>query len=140
MLVRWAVVAYAIHMVNIARATILASNTTAPPVSVITGVPTITQVTSVASPTAPLTAVLPAQVPLPPRQAWCRSEIFCPGAVRQISFLSSSLLDCLPFFSLFDAHITIIHVYCTEIDSANRQHRRALDGPENVRRQAHKVE
>jgi hypothetical protein len=124
MLVRWPAVAYAVHMVNIARAAIQTSNTTAQPVSVITGVPTITQVTSVASPTAPLTAVLPAQVPLPPRQAWCPNEIFCPGAVRQISFLLSTLLDCLPpFFPLFDAHMTIIHVHCNELDSANCQHR-----------------
>ena|SRR6267154_4683292 len=38
----------------------------------------ITQVTSVASPMASLSATLPSQVPLPPLQAWCPSKIFCP--------------------------------------------------------------
>jgi alpha,alpha-trehalase len=103
MLTRWAIMAYAIHVANIARAAPQASNTTAP-VSVITGVPTITQVTSVASPTAPLTAILPSQVPLPPQQAWCPSEIFCPGAVRRISFPLLSCLDYLSFFAFCRAY------------------------------------
>ena len=44
--------------------------------------PSNTVTTVVASPTAPLSAVLPSQVSLPPHQAWCPSEIFCAGAVR----------------------------------------------------------
>ncbi|KAI6038228.1 glycoside hydrolase family 37 protein [Pisolithus marmoratus] len=35
------------------------------------------------SPTAPLTATLPSQAPLPPVQPWCISQIFCPGAILQ---------------------------------------------------------
>ncbi|ETW82190.1 glycoside hydrolase family 37 protein [Heterobasidion irregulare TC 32-1] len=45
--------------------------------------PSNTVTTVVASPTAPLSAVLPSQVSLPPHQAWCPSEIFCAGALLQ---------------------------------------------------------
>lgn len=48
-----------------------------------TGVPTITVSTAVPSPTAPLTNTLPSQAPLPPRQEWCPSEIFCAGTVSR---------------------------------------------------------
>ena len=53
----------------------------------------ITQVTSVASPTASLSATLPSQVPLPPPQAWCPSKIFCPGAVRHVISLCVVMFD-----------------------------------------------
>lgn len=46
-----------------------------------TTVPSLTISTSVPSPTAPLTATLPSQAPLPPVQAWCIGQIFCPGEV-----------------------------------------------------------
>ena len=46
-----------------------------------TDVPSITISTTVPSPTAPLTSDLPDQVALPPKQAWCPSEIFCAGEV-----------------------------------------------------------
>lgn len=48
-------------------------------------VPTITVQTAVPSPSASLGDTLPSQVPLPPKQAWCPSEIFCPGAVRGLT-------------------------------------------------------
>ncbi|KAI9454058.1 trehalase [Lactarius psammicola] len=79
MLVKWTIVVCAI---NAARAVPQVPTTTAPP-GVSTGAPSITLVTSIASPTAPLTATLPSQVPLPPVQAWCPSEIFCAGALLQ---------------------------------------------------------
>jgi alpha,alpha-trehalase len=47
-----------------------------------TGVPTLTISTSVASPSASLSATLPAQAPLPPTQDWCIGQIFCAGSVR----------------------------------------------------------
>jgi alpha,alpha-trehalase len=81
MLAKWAIAACAI---NVAHA-VPQNSITAPP-GISTGAPSITLVTSVASPTAPLTATLPSQVPLPPVQAWCPSEIFCAGAVRHVFF------------------------------------------------------
>lgn len=78
MLAKWAIAACAI---NVAHA-VPQNSITAPP-GISTGAPSITLVTSVASPTAPLTATLPSQVPLPPVQAWCPSEIFCAGALLQ---------------------------------------------------------
>ncbi|KAK2465281.1 hypothetical protein APHAL10511_002635 [Amanita phalloides] len=39
--------------------------------------------TAVPSPTTSLNALLPSQVPLPPKQAWCPSDIFCAGALLQ---------------------------------------------------------
>ena len=44
--------------------------------------PNVTATTAVPSPTASLASSLPSQDPLPSKQAWCPSEIFCPGAVR----------------------------------------------------------
>ncbi|KAH9040254.1 glycoside hydrolase family 37 protein [Lactarius hengduanensis] len=72
---KWTIAGYAI---NVARAVPQVSTT-----SVLTSAPSIALVTSVASPTVPLTATLPSQVPLPPVQAWCPSEIFCAGALLQ---------------------------------------------------------
>ncbi|TFK40489.1 trehalase [Crucibulum laeve] len=48
-----------------------------------TGVPTIIVSTAVPSPTASLDSPLPSQVALPPKQAWCPSEIFCAGPLLQ---------------------------------------------------------
>lgn len=48
-----------------------------------TGAPSLTYSTVVASPTVSLTNALPSQVPLPPKQDWCPSEIFCAGQVRE---------------------------------------------------------
>ena len=42
---------------------------------------TIMVSTAVASPSAAATAVIPSQVPLPPTQSWCPSQIFCAGQV-----------------------------------------------------------
>ena len=42
--------------------------------------PTLTFSTAVASPSSPSSS-LPSQVPLPPTQPWCPSEIFCAGPV-----------------------------------------------------------
>ncbi|KAN0088093.1 glycoside hydrolase family 37 protein [Tylopilus felleus] len=48
-----------------------------------TGAPTVTISTSVASPTAPLSALVPSQAALPPVQPWCIGQIFCPGSLLQ---------------------------------------------------------
>ena len=90
----WAVLADAIHM---ARA-LPQAETTAAPAHAITGALTLTESTPIASPTTPLTATLPSQVPLPPVQAWCLSKIFCAGAVRRMSIFIS--LAHFPFFFL----------------------------------------
>lgn len=42
--------------------------------------PTLTFSTAVASPSNP-SSTLPSQIPVPPTQPWCPSQIFCPGAV-----------------------------------------------------------
>ena len=50
--------------------------------------PTLTMISAsgaAPAPTAPLTNTLPSQVPLPPKQAWCPSEIFCAGEVSSYS-------------------------------------------------------
>lgn len=86
MFAKWAIAAYAIYA---GQAVPRVLSTTTPPPSVSTGAPSITLVTSVASPTAPLTEILPSQVPLPPVQAWCPSEIFCAGAVCHVFFRRS---------------------------------------------------
>jgi len=46
-----------------------------------TGAPTITIQTSTPTPTAPVGNTVPSQAALPPKQAWCPSEIFCAGSV-----------------------------------------------------------
>ncbi|KAJ4482484.1 glycoside hydrolase family 37 protein [Lentinula aciculospora] len=48
-----------------------------------TSVSQILVTTSIASPTASLTASIPSQFPLPPVQDWCPSQIFCAGALLQ---------------------------------------------------------
>ncbi|KAI0060461.1 glycoside hydrolase family 37 protein [Artomyces pyxidatus] len=84
MLSKWAAAAAAAGCwAQGARGVPQASTATSPPTGVDTGVPTITEQTSVASPTASLSSTLPSQVPLPPAQAWCPSEIFCAGPVLQ---------------------------------------------------------
>ena len=40
--------------------------------------------TAVPNVTASLNSLLPSQAPLPPKQAWCPSDIFCPGSVSDI--------------------------------------------------------
>ncbi|KDR82546.1 hypothetical protein GALMADRAFT_220535 [Galerina marginata CBS 339.88] len=59
------------------------SATATAPVAVSTAVPSITVATAVPSPTAALSSPLPSQVALPPKQAWCPSEIFCAGSLLQ---------------------------------------------------------
>src|SRR5882757_9311027 len=92
MYAKWAVMAFAIH-VGLANVGVKANEndpgTTAGLLIDIID-QAITQVTSVASPTASLSATLPSQVPPPPPQAWCPSKIFCPGAVRHV--ISTCLL------------------------------------------------
>jgi hypothetical protein len=97
MYARWAVMAFAIH-VGLANV-LLGANENDPDTAtglVIDIDQAITQVTSVASPTASLSATLPSQVPPPPPQAWCPSKIFCPGAVHHVTS------HC---FLVFDVHI-----------------------------------
>ncbi|KAI0917618.1 hypothetical protein AcW1_007218 [Taiwanofungus camphoratus] len=53
----------------------------------------VTISTAVPSPSAPLSSVLPSQVPLPPVQAWCPSEIFCAGALLQTLNLADPYAD-----------------------------------------------
>ncbi|OJA18271.1 hypothetical protein AZE42_04995 [Rhizopogon vesiculosus] len=48
-----------------------------------TAVPSLTLSTSVASPSASLSAILPPQAPLPPTQPWCIGQIFCAGSLLQ---------------------------------------------------------
>ncbi|KAJ3998822.1 glycoside hydrolase family 37 protein [Lentinula boryana] len=48
-----------------------------------TSVSYISVTTSIASPSASLTATIPSQYPLPPVQDWCPSQIFCAGALLQ---------------------------------------------------------
>ncbi|OBZ71163.1 Trehalase [Grifola frondosa] len=55
--------------------------------------PSITVSTAVASPTVPLSSTLPSQVPLPPVQAWCPSQIFCAGALLQTVNLAQAYSD-----------------------------------------------
>jgi alpha,alpha-trehalase len=90
MYAKWAVMAFAIHvgLANV-KANENDPNTTAE----IDIDQAITQVTSVASPTASLGATLPSQLPPPPPQAWCPSKIFCPGAVRHVIFAYFLVLD-----------------------------------------------
>ncbi|KAJ3829344.1 trehalase [Lentinula raphanica] len=49
----------------------------------VTSVSQISVTTSIASPTASLTAAIPSQYALPPVQDWCPSQIFCAGALLQ---------------------------------------------------------
>ncbi|KAL4242581.1 Trehalase, partial [Abortiporus biennis] len=65
----------------------------APQGAVSTGVPSITLSTVIASPTAPLTNPLPTQVPLPPVQPWCPSEIFCAGSLLQTVNIAGLYVD-----------------------------------------------
>ncbi|KAJ2919157.1 hypothetical protein MD484_g1266, partial [Candolleomyces efflorescens] len=44
---------------------------------------TVEVATATPSPSAPLDSPLPSQVALPPRQAWCPSQIFCAGELLQ---------------------------------------------------------
>ena len=55
-----------------------AAQSTTSPVSQITSISTSTP-----SPTSASNSLLPSQAPLPPKQAWCPSEIFCAGAMLQ---------------------------------------------------------
>ena len=100
MYAKWAVMACAIQ---VARANADLDNQPDKTINLSTAnVPTITQVTSIASPTASLSATLPSQVPLPPLQAWCPGKIFCPGAVSHV--FSRRLI--------FDAHVFAILSSC----------------------------
>jgi hypothetical protein len=106
MLAGWFIVACATRIV---RAVPQAASITTAPTS---SAPTITEATSVASPTAPLTATLPSQVALPPLQPWCPSEIFCAGAVRQ-TFLPSPISSSSYNYPFFSA--SYMYVYATRI-------------------------
>ena len=53
-----------------------------------TAPPTTTVATAVPSPSSPLASPLPSQVALPPKQAWCPSQIFCAGSVFVFTFLA----------------------------------------------------
>ncbi|CDO72204.1 Glycoside Hydrolase Family 37 protein [Trametes cinnabarina] len=62
-------------------------------VSSATTPPTITISTAVASPSVPLSSPIPSQVPLPPKQAWCPSRIFCAGELLQAVNLAQPYSD-----------------------------------------------
>jgi hypothetical protein len=106
MYAKWAIIAYAIKVAHANVPNIpdfvpdlepdLGDQPTSTIYPPIPSVSMTTQVTSVASPTASLGAILPSQVPLPPLQAWCPSKIFCPGAVSHVF---------LPFL-VFDARMS----------------------------------
>ncbi|PPQ63598.1 hypothetical protein CVT24_004458 [Panaeolus cyanescens] len=59
------------------------STATSPSGGINTAPPTITQSTAVPAATASLDTTLPSQAALPPKQAWCPSEIFCAGSLLQ---------------------------------------------------------
>jgi alpha,alpha-trehalase len=97
MYAKWAVMALAIHAGYATAQATDATENHADIGHIATNIDQpITQVTSVASPTASLSATLPSQVPLPPPQAWCPSKIFCPGAVRHV---------ISPCVIIFDVHV-----------------------------------
>ncbi|KAJ3485392.1 hypothetical protein NLI96_g4987 [Meripilus lineatus] len=58
-----------------------------------TSSPSLVVSTVIASPTAPLDSPVPSQVPLPPVQAWCPSEIFCAGSLLQTVNLAQLYVD-----------------------------------------------
>ena len=51
--------------------------------------------TAVPNVTASLNALLPSQAPLPPKQAWCPSDIFCAGSVSDTLLLTRFFLTML---------------------------------------------
>ncbi|KAI9566279.1 glycoside hydrolase family 37 protein [Boletus coccyginus] len=65
----------------------------APQAATTTGLPTLTISTSIASPTAPLSALVPSQAALPPVQPWCIGQIFCPGSLLQTVNLAQPYSD-----------------------------------------------
>ncbi|KAF8600265.1 trehalase [Ceratobasidium sp. AG-I] len=74
-----------------------------------TGTPTGVS-TAVPSPTAPLDQALPSQAPLPPKQNWCPSEIFCAGQLLQSVNLAEPYADSKTFVdkpTAFDAQRVI---------------------------------
>jgi hypothetical protein len=94
MYAKWAVMVLAIH-VGLANVKANENDLDSTSELVIDIDQAITQVTSVASPTASLGATLPSQLPPPPPQAWCPSKIFCPGAVRHVISLAFWGLTCI---------------------------------------------
>ncbi|GBE85141.1 glycoside hydrolase family 37 protein [Sparassis crispa] len=70
----------------------VASSATAPP-SESTSVPVVSISTAVASASGSPSAVLPSQIPLPPVQPWCPSNIFCAGALLQTVNLAEVYSD-----------------------------------------------
>ncbi|KAK7689932.1 hypothetical protein QCA50_006571 [Cerrena zonata] len=75
----WTTLTAALCLLEVVGA--LPQTQTAPGTS--TGVPSLTLSTAVASPTVALSSALPSQIPLPPKQPWCPSEIFCAGQLLQ---------------------------------------------------------
>ncbi|KAF9478211.1 trehalase [Pholiota conissans] len=59
------------------------SSTATAPGGADTSPPSLTIITAIPSATAALDSTLPSQAPLPPKQAWCPSEIFCAGSLLQ---------------------------------------------------------
>lgn len=58
-----------------------------------TAPPTTTIATAVPSPSSPLASPLPSQVALPPKQAWCLSQIFCAGSLLQTVNIANVYAD-----------------------------------------------
>ncbi|KAF8587681.1 glycoside hydrolase family 37 protein [Ramaria rubella] len=61
------------------------------------GTPTITISTSVPSPSLSLNATLPSQANVPPKQAWCPSDIFCAGSLLQTVNIAQPYVDSKTF-------------------------------------------
>jgi len=61
----------------------IAAQTSTAPAGISTAAPSITVSTAVPSPSVALDLPLPSQAALPPKQAWCPSDIFCAGALLQ---------------------------------------------------------
>jgi len=73
-----------------------------------TAPPILTATTAVPSPSASLDSPLPSQAALPPKQAWCPSDIFCAGAV---SFRRLMLtIQTYSFLQLLQT-VNVAHLY-----------------------------
>ncbi|KAG8918242.1 hypothetical protein FRC02_002512, partial [Tulasnella sp. 418] len=76
----------------------------------VTSVSSQSVTTAVPSPTGDPNASLPSQAPLPPKQSWCPSEIFCAGALLQTVELAHLYPDSKTFVdkpTVFTSNVTL---------------------------------